>query len=134
DGSGDNPVLNLDSFQKRQADVRSSSAEETVSVRIPEAYQWLLVPGQSDPKGQVEWTEFSLKGQDSLAARASKRLKNDELVMVQLGGTRLRHELDRIPLWRGNHVSVKQLGEDLARYLYLPRVRDIDVLLAAIRE
>lgn len=47
---------------------------------------------------------------------------------------RLRHELDRVPLWRGNHVGVKQLCEDTARYLYLPRVRDDDVILAAIRD
>jgi hypothetical protein len=54
--------------------------------------------------------------------------------MVQLGGTRLRHEIDRVPLWRGNHVGVKQLCEDMARYLYLPRLRDDDVLLGAVRD
>ena len=47
---------------------------------------------------------------------------------------RLRDELDRIPLWRGNHVGVKQLCEDMARYLYLPRLRDDDILLGAIRD
>ncbi len=43
-------------------------------------------------------------------------------------------ELDRIPLWRGDHVAVKQLAEDFAQYLYLPRLKDTDVLLGAIRE
>jgi hypothetical protein len=42
-------------------------------------------------------------------------------------------ELDRIPLWRGDHVSVKQLAEDFARYVYLPRLKESDVLLDAIR-
>jgi hypothetical protein len=32
--------------------------------------------------------------------------------------------VDRIPLWRGDHVPVKQLVEDFAKYLYLPRLRD----------
>jgi hypothetical protein len=41
-------------------------------------------------------------------------------------------ELDRVPLWRGNHVSVKQIAEDFARYIYLPRLRDSSVLLNAI--
>jgi hypothetical protein len=63
-----------------------------------------------------------------------KKLKNEELLVVQSGGIRLRHELDRIPLWRGDHVSIKQLAADFARYLYLPRFRDEDVLLAAIRD
>jgi len=43
-------------------------------------------------------------------------------------------ELDRVPLWRGNHVEIKQLVEDFARYLYLPRVKDPAVLLAAVRD
>lgn len=76
----------------------------------------MLVPGQADPKGTIEWTEIGLQGRDPLATRAVKKLKN-EVLMVQLGGTRLRHELDRIPLWRGDHVGIKQLAEDMARYL-----------------
>jgi hypothetical protein len=42
-------------------------------------------------------------------------------------------ELDRVPLWRGNHVAVRQLVEDFGRYLYLPRLQTPDVLLDAIR-
>ena len=37
-----------------------------------------------------------------------------------------------MPLWRGDHVSIKQIVEDFARYLYLPRLRDSTVLLNAI--
>jgi len=44
----------------------------------------------------------------------------------------LRMELDRIPLWRGEHVGVKQLAEDFAKYLYLPRLKDSSVLTGAI--
>jgi hypothetical protein len=46
----------------------------------------------------------------------------------------LRLELDRIPLWRGNEVSLKQLQEDFAQYLYLPRLKDPEVLLTAARD
>jgi hypothetical protein len=130
----DREALNLDQFQTRQADTKRKAADETVDARIPEAFQWLLVPTQPDPKGAVEWTEIRLQGQESLAVRAAKKLKNEELLTVQLGGIRLRHELDRIPLWRGNHVGLKQLCEDMARYLYLPRVRDEDVLLGAVKD
>ncbi|MBN2560619.1 MAG: DUF499 domain-containing protein [Phycisphaerae bacterium] len=138
----DRETLNLDPFQARQADTKAKSADETVEARIPETYQWLLVPGQEkkegeelpDPKGKVEWTEIRLQGADALAVRACKKLKNEELLMIDLGGTRLRHELDRVPLWRGDHVGVKQLAEDVAKYLYLPRLRDEDVLLAGIRD
>ena len=43
-------------------------------------------------------------------------------------------ELDRVPLWRGNHVAIKQLVEDFGRYLYLPRLRSSAVLTAAIQD
>ncbi|MEX2120792.1 MAG: Swt1 family HEPN domain-containing protein [Pirellulales bacterium] len=134
DGSGENPSLNLDSFQKRQADTKCRSADETVESRIPETYCWLLIPGQPDPKGDLEWTEIRFQGHDPLAVRASKKLKNEGLLMVQFGGVPLRLELDRVPLWRGNHVSVRQLAEDVGRYLYLPRLGDENVLLGAIRD
>jgi len=45
----------------------------------------------------------------------------------------LRHEMDKIPLWRGNDVAVKQLAEDFAKYLYLSRLVDPEVLLNAVR-
>ena len=66
--------------------------------------------------------------------RASKKLRNDELLVASFAATRLRMELDRVPLWRGDHVAVKQLVEDFARYLYLPRLKEPAVLLEAIRE
>jgi len=130
----DRETLNLDPFQTKQAETKLRTSDETVDARIPETFLWLLVPGQPDPKGDIEWTEIRLQGQDSLAIRAAKKLKSEELLLPALGDVRLRHELDRVPLWRGNHVGVKQLAEDMAKYLYLPRLRDDDVLLAAIRE
>lgn len=128
----DRKELNLDAFQSSQADTKYQSADSTVEARIPETYLWLLVPEQADPTGSIEWTETRQQGQDPLAVRASKKLKNEELLMIQLGGIRLRHELDRIPLWRGDHVGIKQLLDDFATYLYLPRLRSMEVLIDAI--
>jgi hypothetical protein len=39
-----------------------------------------------------------------------------------------------VPLWRGDHVAIKQLVEDFARYIYLPRLKEPSVLLGAIRD
>jgi hypothetical protein len=127
-------TLNLDAFQRRQAATQLQRGEETVAQRIPETFQWLLVPGQSDPKGAIEWQEIRLQGQERLAVRASRRLLSDELLITKFAGTRLRLELDRIPLWRGNHVGVKELVDDFAQYLYLPRLRDVRVLEDAIKD
>jgi hypothetical protein len=100
---------------------------------LPETYQWLIVPTQTNPQANPEWQAFRLTGQDALAIRASKKLRNDELLITGLAASRLRLELDQVPLWRGDNVSIQQLTEDFARYLYLPRLRDTGILVEAIR-
>lgn len=126
--------LDLTAHQVKQAEGQRDSADGAVTARLPEAYQWLLVPTQNTPQAKIEWQAFRLSGQDALAIRVSKKLKNDELLVTSLAGTRLRMDLDRVPLWRGDHVSIKQLTEDFARYLYLPRLAETKVLLDAIND
>ncbi len=134
-------TLNLDPFQSKQANSKTRENDETVGQRIPETFQWLLVPGQAagadgrrDPHAPVEFTEVRLQGADRLAPRASKKLINDGGLATKLAGTLLRLELDRVPLWRGESVSVKQLVDDFAQYLYLPRLKSPQVLLDAVRD
>jgi predicted AAA+ superfamily ATPase len=127
-------ALNLDPQQVKQAETQKSGADGAVSARIPETYQWLLVPVQPSPDAVVEWQALRLSGQDALAVRASKKLRSDELLVTRFAATRLRMELDKVPLWRGDNVAVRQLAEDFARYLYLPRLKDSGVLLGAISE
>jgi hypothetical protein len=90
--------------------------------------------GAGTPQAAITWEALRLQGQDALAVRASKKLRSDEHYLTSFAPTRLRMELDRVPLWRGNHVAVKQLVEDFARYLYLPRLRNSSVLLDAISD
>ena len=128
-------VLNLTPQQVKQAETQRVAADGAVTARIPEVYHWLLVPMQKSPQEAVEWQAFRLpSGHDALAVRASKKLRNDELLLTSLAGTILKMSLDRIPLWRGNHVAVKQLAEDFARYVYLPRLKDSSVLVGAVRD
>jgi len=126
--------LNLSPYQVTQAETQKTAAESAVTARLPETYQWLLVPVQAKPQDAVTWETLRLSGTDALAVRASKKLRTDELYLTGFASTRLRMELDKIPLWRGNHVPVKQLVEDFARYLYLPRLKNSNVLLASIND
>ena len=131
---GEREQLDLSPHQVKQAETQKEAADSVVTARLPETYQWLLVPVQTRPEVSMEWQAMRLSGQHSLAAKASKKLKSDELLVTGFAATRLRMELDRVPLWRGDHVSIKQIVEDFARYLYLPRVSDSTVLLNAIRD
>ncbi|MBP6808133.1 MAG: ATP-binding protein, partial [Chromatiaceae bacterium] len=124
--------LNLSPFQVTQAETQKTAADGTVTARLPETYQWLLVPGQATPQAPIVWEALRLAGTDALAVRASKKLRSDESYLTSFASTRLKMELDRVPLWQGNHVSVRQLVAYFASYLYLPRLKEPGVLLGAL--
>ncbi len=126
--------LDLNESQRRTAEAKEREWSGVVEQRIPEAYCWLIVPSQADPHADIEWQARRLSGQNVLAQRASKRMQTDELLIPELGAVRLRMELDRVPLWRGDDVPVKQLAEDFAQYLYLPRLTSPRVLVDAIAD
>jgi predicted AAA+ superfamily ATPase len=129
--------LNLDAFQRKQALSRREDARGRIIALLPETYSWLLVPEQIDPRKPDTLQEYKLQPQrveGQLATVTSSLLRTEELLITKLAGLRLRQELDRIPLWRGNHVSIKELTENFARYIYLPRLKQQEVLLEAIRE
>lgn len=127
-------TLDLSPYQVKQAETQRTAADGAVTARLPEAYQWLLVPTQEKPQSAVEWQAIRLSGQDALAVRASKKLRNDDLLVTNFAASRLRMELDRVPLWRGDHVAIKQLVDDFGRYLYLPRLKSSGVLIGAVRD
>ena len=142
----DKEELNLDPHQTRQAETRLCAADDTVVARLPEAYQWLLAPEQATPGEKPVWQTIRLAGAGAggvgragtgavtLAERAGRRLRHDELLVTSLGGTILRTHLDGVPLWRDGHVAVRQLVEDFARYLYLPRLAGPGVLARAVSD
>jgi predicted AAA+ superfamily ATPase len=130
--------LNLDAFGRKLAQTRKESADGSVKVRIPEAYCWLLVPEQAGGLQPITLREFRLQSQSQqpvpLATVVSRKLRNEDLLLTQWTGALLRQEMDRIPLWRGNHIAVKTLCEYFAQYVYLPRLKNSEVLLSAIRD
>lgn len=127
-------ALDLSPHQVKQAETQKTAADGEVAARLPETYQWLLVPTQNSAQAAVEWQTIRLTGQDALAVRVSRKLKSDELLIPGFAPSRLRMELDKVPLWRGDHVAIKQLVDDFGRYLYLPRLARPAVLVNGIRD
>jgi len=126
--------LGLSRQQHEQASARAVDARSTVDLRLADAYQWLLVPRQPEPTGPIMWEEVKTDGQGWLAERAGRKL-------VQTGGLypsyppvllRLRLDGPLAPLWAGGSVSANQVWDAYARYLYLHRLKDLNVLLACV--
>lgn len=125
---------NLDQHNIRLAATNLERWEDTIRSRAAEAYAWLLVPRQ-EPQQQLAIEALRINGGRSLAERATKKAVENDLLVTRYAASNLRMELDRVPLWRGgSHVSVSQLWEDISRYPYLPRLRSLQVLLAAIQD
>ena len=126
--------LNLDAFQRKQAESKREEFEKTVTAQILETWVWALVPYQPNPTSpEIEWLPSRLQGQDPLAVRCSKKLVQEESLLMKMGPTRLKLELDSYLWQRTDHIGTKKLSEYLASYLYLPRLRDTKVLVESIK-
>lgn len=126
-------MLDLGKHQRGQAETQLKAAQSMVLARIPETYQWMLVPMQANPQSVVTFQATRLSGNDALAVRASKKLRSEDLLVTSLGPTILRKHLDDVPLWPEGRVSVRQLIDYFATYIYLPRLAGPEALLGAIR-
>ena len=126
--------LNLDTHQRREALRGKDQSNETVGMRLNEAYCWLLVPTQ-EGTNPIEWEATRMPGpQDNPVAKAVQKVQSDEQLIPQWSPALLRMELDRW-LWKEeSHISLKRVWECLATYLYLPRLCNSDVLLDTVRE
>ena len=129
----DKEELNLDQHNLKQVLTKTKQFDKTVAQRMRETYQWVLVPSQPDPKKEVIWEEVRVQGDEPFAIKASRKLLSDEMLITAYAGTSLRHELDAIPLWQGDSISVRALAELFAQYVYLPRLKDQSVFLGAVQ-
>ncbi|MXY26782.1 hypothetical protein F4Y59_01315 [Candidatus Poribacteria bacterium] len=127
-------ALNLDANQRREARRGKDQSNDTVVIRLNEAYSWLLVPTQegTDP---IVWEETRIPGSDdNPVAKAVAKVRNDQQLITKWSPVLLKMELDNW-LWKdADHISLKRVWECLATYLYLSRLRDSDVLLETVWE
>lgn len=127
-------ALGLSVQQEQQAKERAADASSTVHVRLGDAYQWLLVPRQPVLTEPPVWEEMKADGAGSLPERASRKLVQSGGLYTSYPPVLLRLSLDGPlePLWARGSVTVNQLWDAYARYLYLHRLRDINVLLQCV--
>jgi hypothetical protein len=127
-------TLNLTPHLLNQANTQLRTAESGLEGRIPEVYKMMLVPSQATPQEAVVLKPLRATGGDNILHACHKKLLNDELLVVKLGGSRLRMELDRVPLWVDHHVAIADLAEHFPRYVYLPRLLSSKVLYDGIAD
>ena len=127
----DADVLNLDTHGRRQAREQTARAEAALESRIQESYQWLLVPIQQGSDLGLEVVQT--RGTSSMVERAGERAVHDQFLITRWSAELLQHELEKWDLWgEAVHLPLVDLWRYFARYPYLSRLRDENVLADAV--
>jgi hypothetical protein len=125
--------LNLTPNDVRLAESKVREASETVNQRIAEAFQFVLAPQQEAGKREITWHQSKPSGNGSIFERISRKLESEERLISSYGGTRIRMDLDRIPLWKDRgDISVAELWKAYCEFPYLTRLASVNVLSDAI--
>ncbi|MCA0405125.1 MAG: DUF499 domain-containing protein [Proteobacteria bacterium] len=129
----DTDRLNLTQSDSALAKAKLAEANETVKTRLKEAWCYLHYPAQESAQADVEWVSGKIPAQDGLLARASKKLIGEEGLLTELGPTRLDRDLQKY-IWNDRpHLQLRDLREYLNRYIYLPRLKNQDVLIRSVQ-
>lgn len=125
--------LELTRGDEAQAKSKTAETDETVSQRILETYQHVLVPEQIPGTREIRWHQTRPTGQGALPERIARKLQSEERLITAYGGTRVRMDLDRVPLWSERRdIVVGDLWKAYCQFPYLPRLASFDVLAGAI--
>ena len=127
----DKDDLNLDGNQVREAQQNLDRSNRAVDRHINETYCWLLVP-YIDPFGDmktIQWEASSISGgDDSIVAKAARKMIQSEQIITNWAPALLLMQLDDL-LWKDrNDIPIKNLWGYLSTYCYLPRLANYRVL------
>lgn len=127
--------LVLDNLQVQQAKRELQTAEEVLPRAARECYKWLLCPVQNssaEPKPTVEVFSLNTSG-SALGSEIERLCLDNELVISTWSPIHLRSKLQEL-YWKADKPDIGAMSflEDTLRYLYLPRLKNRDVLAQAI--
>ncbi len=125
--------MNLTAHQQRQADSKLQETSKQVDSLIAETFTLAITPTKQPGQRDVEWQTTRVTAAGDLAERTSAKLQSEEKLIGTYSGVRIRMDLDRRELWseRGD-IVVHKLWETYARFPYMPRLANRDVLYSAI--
>lgn len=126
--------LNIDRLQETQAKKELQTAKDVLPRAARECYKWLLCPVQETPTQKSTVEAFSLNTTGSSVGRELERIATEnELVITGWSPIHLRTKLKEL-YWKDDQPAAlaSAFWEDTLRYLYLPRLKNRDVLSRAI--
>lgn len=126
--------LNLDMLQGKQASKSLDDAKDALDRMIKESYKWLLTPMQEARPGkgisEVSWEQFQINpAAVNRMQEIEQILKENELLITDWAPVHLANLL-KTWFWKDDApaVSALDIWQKSCAYLYLPRLRDAEVL------
>jgi len=106
---------------------------ETIDTQIHTVWCHFMRPYQEAPEADVQWSSSRLQPPDRPVGFVSKRLVSEEGLVPEIGPGRLDRDL-REYIWKDKpHLRLKDVWEYLNRYIYLPRLKNREVLISCVR-
>ena len=124
--------LDLTQSDAARARTQLREANFTLDIRLREAWCWLIYPSQANAHEDVELISGKLAVRDNVLVRATKKLINEEVMFTELGPVRLNRDMEKY-IWADKpHIPLADLWEFHNSYVYLPRLKDKQVLIKSV--
>ena len=128
--------LNLELAQKHQLEKEARNANELLTRVVRECYRWLLCPAQKSPHHPALLISV-LPLNTTIGAFGSEIERvciENELILVTWSPIHLREKLKEF-YWSQKHSAINAMDfwEDSLRFLYLPRLKNREVLARTIQ-
>ena len=138
--NGERRIQNLKGDRRRQATASLTTSGRELGNALVKAYRWALAPKQPDPiQDDYQWIQLDTDvGQDGkIVESAFAVLVKEELLIEKVSPSKLDRTL-REYVWNntnyGNHIKINDFWDMLAKHVYLPRLKNISVLLECIKQ
>ncbi len=132
-------VTNLVDTRLEQTKENLESTEDAVDSALIKAYRWGLVPTQNDPqKSEYDFSDVSTKiDNPRIASRMQEQFIADDTVIKEIAPSVFSEKLQQY-IWSNStykdHIEIDTLWKLMAQNVYMPRLRDKNVLVKCISE
>ncbi|MGC9351036.1 MAG: ATP-binding protein [Sulfurovum sp.] len=132
-------IITLDNIMGKTAKEQRDRAKNVFERLIRETYRWLLVPGleiaNGKPSSQVTWEKFQLDSGKSIKVEIDRIIRENEIVIERWSPIFLSSILKQW-YWTADTpvIGAQKVWHDSCCYLYLPRLKEVQVFNGAITE
>ena len=132
-------VSDLTGARLDQTKENLESTDDAVTSILFKAYRWGLAPSQADPqKNDYDFSVVDTKPDDGrIVQRLREKFTDDDAIVTKIAPDIFAGKLQQY-IWSSDayqdHIEIERLWELMAQNVYMPRLRDRNVLAACIRD